>query len=157
MELIQNSFLRYSDLNSLHDGINCINIFSRGETELGRQLSNFAHLPFEFEGEKFQSAEGWYYWFSRGQEPIMKFLHGSEAKKVGETLQREKEIDAELLKKVFYAKLNSYPDLKEKVKNSTLSFVHYYVMHGRKILPESHWNGELWNVVRKEIQQSISK
>jgi predicted NAD-dependent protein-ADP-ribosyltransferase YbiA (DUF1768 family) len=75
--LIQNSLL----LHSLQDGVNCINVFSRGETELGRQLSNFAHFPFEFEGEKFQSVEGWYYWFSRGQEPIMKFLHGSEAKK----------------------------------------------------------------------------
>jgi hypothetical protein len=76
-------------------------------------------------------------------------------KKVGETLQKEKEIDVELLKKVFYAKLNTYSDLKEKVKNSVLPFVHYYVMHGRKILPTSHWNGELWNVVREEIGKNI--
>jgi hypothetical protein len=151
-KLIQSSLVLHSDLSSLQDGVNCINIFSRGETELGRQLSNFAHLPFEFEGEKFQSVEGWYYWYSCGQEPILKFLHGSEAKRVGESLQKEKEIGSELLKKIFYAKLNTYSDLKEKVKSSFLPFVHYYVMHGKRILPSSHWTGELWNVIREEIR-----
>lgn len=150
-EIITKSLLRHQDLKSLIDGENCINVFSSAETDLGRQLSNFSHLPFEFEGQTFQSVEGWWYWYSCGEEPILKFLYGAEAKKVGQSLQKEREITPDILKQVFYAKLNAHPELKQQVKNSTLPFVHYYVMYGKKIFTDSHWTGELWSEIRKEL------
>ena len=35
------------------DGINHINVYSRGKTEIGRFLSNMAHTPFEY--QRFES------------------------------------------------------------------------------------------------------
>jgi hypothetical protein len=52
-----------SKINPHKDGIDHINIYSRGKTEVGRQLSNFAHTPFTHKDYGyFNSVEGlWYY------------------------------------------------------------------------------------------------
>ena len=45
------------------DGITHINICSKGKTELGRLLSNFAHTPFWLQGAgRFESVEGYWFW-----------------------------------------------------------------------------------------------
>lgn len=44
-----------------NDGIDHINVYSGGATELGRLLTNFAHTPFENEYGKFESVEGFWY------------------------------------------------------------------------------------------------
>ena len=45
------------------DGIDHINIYSKGKTSLGRWLSNFAKSPIETEDGHFDSIEGYWYWY----------------------------------------------------------------------------------------------
>jgi predicted NAD-dependent protein-ADP-ribosyltransferase YbiA (DUF1768 family) len=37
-----------------------LNVWSRSDEEIGRQLSNFAHTPFELDGVRYASVEGFY-------------------------------------------------------------------------------------------------
>jgi predicted NAD-dependent protein-ADP-ribosyltransferase YbiA (DUF1768 family) len=39
---------------------NIINIGFKGETETERMLSNFAHTPFELDGVRYESVEGFW-------------------------------------------------------------------------------------------------
>jgi hypothetical protein len=53
------------DIKPSEDGVTHINVYSRGNTELGRLLSNFAHTPFSHpEFGEFASVEGFWYWLS---------------------------------------------------------------------------------------------
>lgn len=44
------------------DGVDHINVYSKGRTELGRMLTNFHRHPFQFEGIEFASLEAWWYY-----------------------------------------------------------------------------------------------
>ena len=54
-------------INPDNDGIDHINTYSKGKTELGKLLTNFAHTPFVHPkyGE-FQSVEGFWYFKKTG-------------------------------------------------------------------------------------------
>jgi hypothetical protein len=51
-----------SSIDSKQDGINHINIYSKGKTELGRLLTNFARTPIETPFGHFESGEGYWFW-----------------------------------------------------------------------------------------------
>jgi len=46
------------------DGIDHINLYSRGHTELGQYLSNFAYTPIQTEDGRFNSIEAYWYWLN---------------------------------------------------------------------------------------------
>lgn len=132
------------DFQPSEDGVTHINVFSKGRTELGRLLSNFAHTPFKHpEYGFFSSVEAFWYWLSLGKtDDKLRTLHGFQAKKEGKLLQ-----DAYLakhmkfpqienfqseIKKAVLCKIEQNDRLKNLLKNSTLPLTHYYVWGDEK-------------------------
>jgi len=61
------------------DGLSHINIYSKGMTELGRLLSNFANTPVNTPQDgKFTSIEGYWYWLlgKNDNREVLRTLHG---------------------------------------------------------------------------------
>ena len=66
------------------DGIDFINIYSQGNTILGRMLSNFAEAECYYDGMKFKCVEGFWYWYICGKKhDELKTMIGYNAKKFG--------------------------------------------------------------------------
>ncbi len=141
-------------LNPELDGIDHINVYSKGKTSLGRKLSNFYSSSFKipFLGW-FSSVEGFWYWCITKDDKL-RDLNGFEAKKYGKTLPSVgKSPDKRLLKIAYKAKLNWNYVLKESLKKSTLPFTHYYTYGGKVVCPKEFlWTGELWNEIREELK-----
>lgn len=127
-----NKNLKYTHEN---DGVDHINIFSKGKTELGRMLSHFYLAPFihSYFGP-FQSMEGlWYYVRAEQPDDKLRMLHGHEAKFYGKELKSKFlsnfhtiVIDAN------YQKIVQNDDIKKLMIESTLPFDHYYIFGNDK-------------------------
>ena len=138
-------------INPDNDGIDHINTYSKGKTELGKLLTNFAHTPFVHPkyGE-FQSVEGFWYFKKTGSiYPELKKLHGYKAKQVGQKLspwsdaQDDVGITEEFKEDILEAirlKLRQNPYIVKMMIDCDLPFEHYYA-YGNKIqkLPEYKW------------------
>lgn len=126
------------EINPSEDGVTHINVYSRGKTELGKLLSNFAHTPFEHpEHGHFSSVEGFWYWLSTGKNQTQfRGLYGFKAKEVGKLVRNEQaktnsfvHIDgfkAEI-KKAILCKIEQNEHIRTLLKESTLPLTHYYV------------------------------
>ncbi len=120
------------------DGVTHINIYSRGKTDLGKALSNFAHSPFHHPIHGyFASIEGFWYWLSTGgKRNELRALYGYQAKEAGRVVREEmkkmgglvevKDFKAQI-KKAILCKIEQNQKLKEDLKASTLPLTHYYV------------------------------
>lgn len=112
-----------------NDGIDHINIYSRGRTQLGRWMSNFAKTPFvhPYYGQ-FTSVEGfWYYMRSDVRDDRLRYLWGFEAKKHGRELPAKWYDDfKEDILGAIYQKIIQNKELLELLVNSELPFAHYY-------------------------------
>ena len=113
-----------------HDGINHINIWESGETNLGKALSSFTALPFEHsEYGSFVSIEGfWHYIRSVTKDDNLRLLSGHNARTFGRTLESQE------VKDVYYVvadanwqKIKSYPALVNEIKNLRIPFDSYYL------------------------------
>lgn len=142
------------------DGVNHINIYSKGKTTLGRMLSNFYFSPFVLPNHgKFSSVEGYWYWLSTKDEKLRE-LFGFEAKKRGQFLKAPDWVDTQefkdSIKESIKAKIDQNPLIKKELKQSSLPLVHYYV-YGDKIVkvPKGQWIVDFIEQYRKEIQASI--
>ena len=138
-------------LDPSQDGINHLNVYSRGKTPLGRFLSNFAHTPLETEDGHFESMEGYIYYLMAddGQErEQLRSLHGSAAKKLGKELASQEfgSTTDEFKAKICSAltqKVMANPDMWRQLRDNKLPFLHYYVMYGRVIDPNNFgWTRE---------------
>ncbi len=49
-------------LDPRNDGVDHINVYSKGVTELGKMLTNFSKHRFMVHGYEFDSLEAWWYW-----------------------------------------------------------------------------------------------
>lgn len=113
------------------DGQTHINIYSKGLTRLGRELSHFAELPIHHPvfGD-FRSNEGLWYWISRRDDKL-RLLSGYEAKSYGRSLPVVKTLPKDEFQRMInlgnQAKLDTYPEIKEALASSTLPLLHYYV------------------------------
>lgn len=129
------------------DGVSHINVYSKGKTELGRLLSNFAHTPFEIEDERFESVEGWWYWRQCGDDQLCN-LYGYKAKKIGSVLTEGLDFpdptEEELLQ-VYHTKLLYNSDLAKLFVANKLPYDHYYVYGDKVVFPKHRWTGQLWN------------
>ena len=143
------------------DGIDHINVYSQGQTELGRLLSNFAHTPFTCSDGKFESVEGYWYWLlsKHPERDRLRSLHGFMAKQVGRELITDRsETDSnhqgfhEKIYNAYAAKLASNPRVKELLKASELPFKHYYVYSGKVVPVEQYdWLMTYWESLRSDL------
>lgn len=143
-------------MNPNTDGIDHINIYSKGQTELGRFLSNFAHSPIETEDGNFTSIEGYWYWLgcTHKNKDLLRGVYGYKAKQLGRDLRAEDwpSFDGfqDKISRAIVIKLDTYPDYKEQLLNSTLPLVHYYT-YGNNIIqvPEANWIIKVINETRE--------
>jgi ATP-dependent protease HslVU (ClpYQ) ATPase subunit len=138
-----------SKINPHRDGIDHINIYSRGKTEVGRQLSNFAYSPFtHIKYGKFNSIEGlWYYLITGGQHEVLRDLYGFKAKKIGRELINQDEwnlVDTENpdfkedIREGIRQKLREDKKLlKMLCKTEGKPLKHYYVYESKKKFDEN--------------------
>lgn len=145
------------------DGIDHINVYSKGKTELGKLLSNFAHTPFfvllEENGEsydvEFQSVEGYWYYLLTGDENLLD-LHGFKAKEYGKSLLNEdtkENVAKDELKLAYEAKLAYHSKIKEMLLKNELPLKHYYVYGGKVVEPKQfQWTVDLWNEIKQELK-----
>lgn len=119
------------------DGHTHINVYSRGNTDLGRMLAHFTFSPFvhPYYGP-FNSMEGfWYYIKARKPEDALRTLHGWEAKELGKQLEHMRRPNfKELIVEANFHKVTQNPRLLAMMKNSVLPFDHYYLYGPGKIL-----------------------
>lgn len=117
-------------INPNDDGVDHINIYSKGRTELGKLLSNFWALGFlhPLHGY-FVSMEGFYYYVSTGfKHEELKKLFGYRAKINGREKERIYCEDFEVIvREGLNLKVEQNPELKKLLKESSLPFKHYYV------------------------------
>jgi len=112
------------------DGVDHINVYSKGHTKLGKWLSNFAHTPITIEGAgDFLSIEGYWYWLGC-RDDRLRTLYGYQAKKLGKALTRDYILTPshfeELIKKAIDIKLKSNRDMLREFAYSELPLAHYY-------------------------------
>lgn len=147
---------------SVNDGVDHINVYSKGETELGRALSNFsAHTVHTLDG-RFASIEGYWYWLgvapANPRRAALMHVHGWEAKRLGRELRAaDWNSDPTFKLRIISAmvsKLMLYPSILEPFRASTLPFRHYYVYGGKPIEPaEGRWIIDTWEHLRRVIKQ----
>lgn len=127
-------------INPARDGIEHINVYSKGATDLGRMLSNFSKFPIRTKDGNFMSVEGYWYWLSI--EPCvereqLRGCYGFWAKKTGEEILEakqalfDKDFEHKILLAIWYKfRRNShliFPEHRE------LPFYHYYNYGGNVI------------------------
>lgn len=111
------------------DGVDHINIYSKGKTEIGRKLSNFALFPFTCEDGKFNSIEGYWYWLSCKDDRLRQ-LHGFAAKKLGRELRAPDYVKDESFKQsIIKATQIKLDAIKNELINLNLPLRHYYVVY----------------------------
>lgn len=143
------------------DGIDHINVYSKGATGLGRELSNFSSHRVNTHHGEFASIEGYWYWLgaaghSRREE--LRTKTGWEAKALGRELRAADWGDSHAIFKlaIVYAmvsKLLLHPCVYNDLKASTLPFRHYYVYGDKVIEPANgRWVIETWEHLRRLIQ-----
>lgn len=145
------------------DGIDHINIYSKANTQLGRLLSNWAHIPFEHpEDGHFHSVEGYWYWLKLEGHPRrdeLRALYGFRAKDLGRTLAPDRiplPVKArEKIKQALRLKTSASSELRRLMMHNELPYKHYYVYGGLVREPQSDkWLVEFIAELTLEIQRN---
>ena len=140
----------------INDGIDHINIYSKGKTELGQLLSNFAYTPIIHpEYGNFNSIEGFWYWLKTGKiHEELRMLSGIRAKKLGQQFTKVEvsNFNSEI-KNMMMLKLEQHPKIFKKLTDSVLPLTHYYYFgldSSPKItyLPQYKWITDYWEQLR---------
>lgn len=135
------------------DGITHINVYSKGKTELGRWLTNFATSPFEHPVHgPFVSMEGFWFWLRTGKEyDTFRTLGGWLAKELGKVTTKV-EMDQETfqleIKRAIRYKLLAHPEMLNKLLDSSLPLAHYYVYGDKVVHAGYEWITEYYEEVR---------
>ena len=147
-------------LNPLEDGVTHINVYSRGNTLVGRELSNMATLPIKHpEHGHFDTIEGLWWWLSTGKkDDYFRTCKGFDARKNGSKMERRIIQDfREEIKKAIAIKLTTYPRVLARLLGSDLPLTHYYVYGKETENPLVRAaNGSIW-VIRWLEQVRASK
>lgn len=114
------------------DGIDHINVYSRGKTDLGVALSNFAHIAIQHPKYGFfASLEAFWYWVSTGKKhDDLRRLYGSTAKTAGirhNPVKIDESEFANLIQDALRLKVAQNRKLCEALKKSDLPLRHYFV------------------------------
>lgn len=121
-------------IDPLDDGVQHVNVWTKGNTLLGRQLSNLAPIPMHHpEYGKFACLEGYWFWLSTGKEHnILRGLTGFEARKTGKELKQVRYDNFQKeFKEGMYWRLAQNPSLSSLLRRlvgyDQLELKHYYV------------------------------
>lgn len=136
-----------------------MNVWSKGKTRLGVELSNFSFAPFRHPVHgSFASVEAFWYWYGSGRKhDELRHLYGFSAKTVGtrfETVAVPEDEFHEAIREAIRCKISQNPELRKIFVESELPFVHYFV-YGKDmvIYKEKHrWQMEHLEALRKEFQ-----
>lgn len=158
-------------LDPSQDGVTHINVYSKGATELGRLLSNFAHTPFEHPiFGKFQSMEGYWYYIKTGfRFSQLRSVYGASAKVTGRELWDSLEAERyegkstqfphfnEAILDGIRCKLKQNRNILQLLQESTLPLTHYYFYGTRsnpKVIdqPQHMWQIEEIERIRSLMQ-----
>lgn len=142
------------------DGVDHINIYTKGKTWLGRSLSNLSDHSFVMNGYgKFRCVEAfWYYYLTGCQHEELKDLSGFEAKQLGKTFRNDRidkdgginDEQKEIIKEAIRCKLRQNKNILKELTNSTLPFKHYYWYgdSNPKIIEMSQYNWMIEEIER---------
>jgi hypothetical protein len=149
--------------NPKEDGITHINIFSRGNTQLGRFMSNFAyceHGGINTEDGNFRSIEGYWSWLGTHNE-MYRTLYGYQAKsnnKMEKPFNLPEDEFRRKIKAAIRIKLDNHPTYRQQLAKSTLPFSHYYYFGNidNPVVRDAGymWLVEYWEELRKELNIS---
>lgn len=143
------------------DGKTHINVYSKGLTELGQFLSNFADAPALTPDGEFASIEGYWYWLSCRDDRLRK-LSGWLAKSVGRRSKGKDWIKSadfkERIKTAIRMKLEAYPDMYAELKACKLPLTHYYV-YGSKVtnVPKAKWIIDYIETLKGDTMEDTQK
>ncbi|ANJ64965.1 hypothetical protein REBECCA_154 [Erwinia phage Rebecca] len=136
------------------DGKTHINVYSRGASWLGQQLSNMSYYDFAHPRYGvFASLEGFWYWLSTGkQHEELRKLAGVKAKMTGrefETIPNEN--FEEEFKEAMRLRLEQHPIIANALAESLLPLKHYYCYGGKVVdLYDRHkWQMDFYEEWRK--------
>ena len=143
--------------NPQEDGVTHLNVYSQGQTSLGRFLSNFYNWIIETEDGVFDSIEGYWYWLGceHPDRDQLRTVSGAKAKKLGRELRgKDWQSDDEFKRKICAAislKIKSHPAKWKELRDNTLPLAHYYVFGGKVVEPsDGAWILEHIQSVAKE-------
>jgi hypothetical protein len=134
------------------DGVDHINVYSKGATELGRLLSNFADTPFEHpEHGWFRTVEGFWYWLKTGMiHNELREVYGWQAKELGRKWPVvETDNFDENIKVALRCKLIQHPEILCMLIDNELPLTHYYVVRGSVKHAGYEWINEYFMEVRQ--------
>jgi hypothetical protein len=129
------------------DGVDHINVYSKGKTSIGRWLSHFTCAKFEHPRfGRFLSVEGFWYWRLTEESPQrerLRLLSGWAAKQAGRDLARREDPDsAEFRRDVIeaeIAKLEAHPAKRAEFMATTLPLAHYYEYPSGRVIGGAQW------------------
>lgn len=132
-------------LNPDDDGKTFINVYSKGQTHLGRALSNFSPTPFKHSHYgHFASMEGYWYWIKTGkQHAHLKRLYGASAKSAGTKLVAVHDPDFQkTILEGIECKILQTPEIMKAFRSKKpIPLQHYYVygtIEKKIVLKEEH-------------------
>ena len=144
------------------DGLDHINVYSKGKTQLGRLLSNFSYSPINIEDGYFASIESYWYWLlcSHPEKDRLRKSWGFDSKKLGRELGAKDwpspyELSSfqDKIKRAIKSKIHSSKTLESELTRSVLPIEHYYV-YGNKIVnvKEAKWIIDYIDSERAELK-----
>lgn len=141
--------------DAAEDGKTHVNVFTRGQTKMGRAMSNFQECNIEhpFFG-RFRSLEGlWYYLKTGRNTELFRILNGYDARKQGKPRETVKyPLFTKMFKLGMVEKLAKNKELQEELVKNELPLVHYYVYQGAIQVPPRHeWQLEFWMTMRQAL------
>lgn len=137
------------------DGVDHINIYTKGMTWLGQQLSNMSYYSFAHpKYGVFGSLEAFWYWLATGQQhEELRNLAGFKAKMVGKQFERVSVEDfEEQFKFAMQLRLEQNPIISKALSESMLPLAHYYC-YGGKVIDQSaahQWQIDFYEQWRKD-------
>lgn len=150
------------------DGVDHINIYSKGKTSLGRALTNMFQFTFEYNGCTFHSVEqAWHYFKFLDINPLVAqhilslensydCLKYARANSVPETVAFvQTDAFRNRIKDVIITRLQADDALRVQLKNSVLPFKHYFVYGADAVRDQSDkysWLIQIFEDLRTELQ-----
>lgn len=152
-------------IDSTEDGYTHINIYSKGKTKLGRDLSNFSSHSFTLEPYGwFPSVESFYFWFLTGeQHEELRKTSGAAAKAAANKYMHDRvEMTPErlgVIQDAICAKIYQNPELAQRLARSKLPFEHYYVYGGKVVdmADEHRWFVQTFVDIRSVLKETLGQ
>jgi len=146
-------------ISPVDDGVSHINIYSKGRTELGRYLSNFADADIETEDGFFRTIEGYWYWLSC-KDDRLRNTSGYESKRLGRELRaadwpKTPDFEKKICKAIMLKLIE--PWTVEQLKATGRKPFYHYYDYGSKVVmvKEGLWMINLITEFRDELTKEI--